>query len=295
MALTRRAALARLGAGLAGGLGWSLTGPRSAAQRLDATPNSANSAPLELTAARLTQGGWTRGQTLPGGEVWLDGQELAADSRGGFLLAFDRDAGPSTQLQLRRGGQVIASRSLAIAPRAWQIEHVNAPLRPPGVPEAEFQRRRAAELARIAAARALETGAQGWRQDMIRPAQGRISGRFGAQRVYRGQPGAYHSGLDFAAAAGAPILAPADGVVILAAQEPFTLEGRLLLLDHGMGLSSAFLHCSAHAVAEGEPVRQGQPIASVGMTGRATGPHLHWGLRWHTARLDPLLFLPEGR
>ncbi|WP_022678445.1 M23 family metallopeptidase, partial [Novosphingobium sp. B-7] len=155
--------------------------------------------------------------------------------------------------------------------------------------------RRATERARIDAARAQRTTAQGWRQTMVRPAPGRFSGRFGAQRIYRGQPGAYHGGLDMASPTGTLFVAPADGVVVLAAEAPFTLEGRLLMLDHGMGLGSAFLHCSSHLVGMGEAVSRGQPLGTVGMTGRATGPHLHWALAWQMGtvmrRLDPLLFL----
>ena len=247
---------------------------------------------LELTASRLTQGGWARGIARYGVSLDLDGAPVATTGSGAFLIAFDRDARVEARLRARAANGRETVLPLTIAPRAWQIEHIDAPLRPPSVPSADYLRIRKAELAQIAAARAKVTGAGGWAQPMIRPAPGRISGRFGSQRIYRGEPGAYHSGLDLAAAAGAPILAPADGVVILAAQAPFTLEGKLLMLDHGMGLSSAFLHCSAHEVAEGDAVKQGQPIARVGMTGRATGPHLHWGLRWHEARLDPLLFLP---
>ncbi len=90
-------------------------------------------------------------------------------------------------------------------------------------------------------------------------------------------------------ASGTPFVAPADGVVILAARSPFTLEGRLLMIDHGMGLKSAFLHSSKLVVKVGDVVRQGQYIGNIGMTGRATGPHLHWSVRWHDSRLDPSL------
>ena len=247
---------------------------------------------LELGSGRFTQGGWARGRARPGLIVALDGMPVPADASGQFLIAFDRDAKPMFTLSARGESGWATSQTIAIAPRAWQIEQIDAPLRPPSVPSEQFLAIRKGELAQIAAARALQTGARGWLQQMVRPAPGRISGRFGAQRIYRGEPGSYHTGLDLAAAAGTPILAPADGVVILAAAVPFTLEGKLLMVDHGMGLSSAFLHCSAHRVGEGDAVRQGQPIADVGMTGRATGPHLHWGLRWREARLDPLLFLP---
>jgi murein DD-endopeptidase MepM/ murein hydrolase activator NlpD len=208
-----------------------------------------------------------------------------------FLVAFDRDAPRSAQLvaQLADGRRV--AEPLNIAPRAWDIERIATPARPAAIPSAEYQRTRAGELARIAAARARDTDAQGWRQAFVWPARGRISGKFGAQRIYAGEPGSYHSGLDIAGGAGAVFVAPADGVVILAANASFTLEGKLLMIDHGAGLNSAFLHASELLVGEGERVRQGQPIGRIGETGRATGPHLHWGLKWREARLDPLLFV----
>ena len=99
--------------------------------------------------------------------------------------------------------------------------------------------------------------------------------------------------MDIAAPDGTPFVAPADGVVILAAQSPFTLEGNLLMIDHGKGLNSAFLHCSELLVQTGDVVKQGQIIGRVGSTGRATGPHLHWGLKWNKARVDPKLLLPK--
>ena len=160
-----------------------------------------------------------------------------------------------------------------------------------GMADAEFARRRAAELAQIGAARAQSTDAAGWRQPFAWPLRGAIRGRFGAQRVYQGKPGSYHGGLDIAGAEGTPFMAPADGVVVLAAATPFTLEGNLLILDHGSGLSSAFLHASRLGVRPGGHVRQGQVIGWVGRTGRATGPHLHWAIKWREAKLDPLLFV----
>ena len=248
-----------------------------------------------LYAGELTQGGWIRGQAPAGtASARLGEQVLALDPEGRFFAAFDRDAGPATTLTAVLGDGRTIEAALAIAPRAWDIEHVNADFRA-GVPDAEFTRRREPELARIVAARAVETGAEGWRQDFVRPVAGRISGRFGSQRVYRGKPGSYHSGLDIAGGGGTTYVAPADGVVVLAAAAPFTLEGYLLIVDHGAGLNSAFLHSSELLVREGDTVRQGQPLGRIGATGRATGPHLHWALVWRGMRLDPLLFIdPAG-
>jgi murein DD-endopeptidase MepM/ murein hydrolase activator NlpD len=221
----------------------------------------------------------------------FEGQELPLDPQGRFFAAFDRDAGPTATLMARLGGGRQLVRRLAVSPRAWNIEHIPIGPRPGTAPSAEFQRRRAAELARINAARAITSDSEGWRQNFIWPVKGRLSGRFGSQRIYNGTPGGYHSGNDIATgASGTPYVAPADGVVILAADSPFTLEGKLLMIDHGMGLNSAFLHSSRLVVREGERVRQGQLLGYIGATGRATGPHLHWSLKWRNARLDSLLF-----
>lgn len=264
----------------------------AAAETAPVAPAAPASASILTYEGQATQGGWIRGR-LPRGvtALSLDGRALDVSPDGTWFAAFDRDAGPVATLSATLANRQVRVQAVPVMPRAWQIENVNIPRKPGGATEAFLALRRP-ELARIDAARALVTGAQGWRQRFVWPAKGRISGRFGSQRVYRGEPGAYHSGLDIAGGAGTAFVAPADGVVILAAQSPFTLEGNLLMLDHGMGLNSAFLHCSQILVKEGERVRQGQVIGRIGMTGRATGPHLHWSIKWRDSRLDPLLFLP---
>lgn len=247
-------------------------------------------APVFTFDGELTQGGWIRG-TAPGGAISakLDDQELILDEEGRFFAAFDRDSGPQARLTATLAdGRMIAS-PVAVSPRDWNIERVNV-ARTPGGASAAFMARRNPELEAIYLSRQKRTGAEGWRQDFVWPVRGRISGRFGSQRIYRGEPGSYHSGLDIAQPTGTPFVAPADGVVVLAVED-YSLEGQLLIIDHGQGLNSAFLHCSRILVREGERVTQGQHIGDVGASGRATGPHLHWGLTWHGARLDPLLFV----
>ena len=255
--------------------------------------------PITLTESRLSQGGWALGRVSHAvARLTLDGADVPFDpATGAFLIAFDRDAPPAALLSAQLADGRVSPMPLTIAPRQWDVQTVNAPFHPPGLPDAEFARIRAGELAQIAAARAGIGKSDGWRQAFHWPAQGRISGLFGAQRVFRdpdGQthPAAYHPGLDIALPQGTPYAAPADGVVVLAAGDvPFTLEGHLLIIDHGMGLGSAFLHSSALSVKVGDRVTQGQLLGAVGMTGRATGPHLHWAIKWRTARLDPLLFV----
>jgi len=262
-----------------------------AQRHADAAPTNepASSAEFVLTG-EATQGGWLRGIAPSGtSRLLLDGQAIPVSEDGVFFMAFDRDAPSTASLVAILADGRRVTREIAVSPRAWKIEHINAARRPGGPTEA-FMRLRRPELAQINAARHKETTSQGWRQAFIWPLVGRISGRFGSQRVYRGEPGSYHSGIDIATGtSGTPFVAPADGVVILAADHPFTLEGNLLMIDHGMGLNSAFLHCSELLVHEGEAVKQGQVIGRLGMTGRATGPHLHWSVKWNSARLDPLL------
>jgi hypothetical protein len=244
-----------------------------------------------------TQGGWLRG-VAPAGtrSLQLDGVPVQVAPDGQFLIAFDRDSGPAAMLTATLDNGRVVTRTLSVSPRAWRIERIPIGPRPGATPSEAFRRIREGELAQINAARSINALSNGWRQAFVWPATGRISGRFGSQRIYNGTPGAYHSGLDIATGtSGTPFVAPADGVVILAAGKPFTLEGNLLMIDHGMGLNSAFLHCSQLMVKVGDRVRQGQVIGRIGATGRATGPHLHWSIKWQDARLDPLLFLPAMR
>jgi murein DD-endopeptidase MepM/ murein hydrolase activator NlpD len=238
---------------------------------------------------QLVQGGFALG-TAPRGTTLLSlgGAPVAVAPDRRFLIAFDRDAGPSTMLVARLGNGSEVRQRLVIAPRAWDISRLNTLPKYP-VPRPEFERIRGPELAQINAARARESDSQGWRQTFLWPVTGRISTLFGSQRIYRGEPGSYHSGIDIARPTGTAVLAPADGVVVLATATPFTLEGNLLMIDHGMGLNTAFMHLSRIDVRLGERVRRGQPIGAVGRSGRATGPHLHWSLKWRDARIDPLL------
>jgi murein DD-endopeptidase MepM/ murein hydrolase activator NlpD len=242
------------------------------------------------------QGGVLRGAAPPGTvSLTLGEQPVALAADGSFIVGFDRDQAPTAVLTARLADGRMLTRTLAVAPRAWRIEHVDIAQRPPAMPDEAYRLRREAELARIRAARAQRSAVEGWRQGFMWPARGRISGRFGAQRIFRGVPAAYHSGVDVAAGAGAPVVAPADGIVVLAGPPSFSLEGNLVILDHGMGLNSAFLHLSTTSVTVGQPVRQGQAIGTVGATGRATGPHLHWSLMWNGARLDPELIVAPPR
>lgn len=244
-------------------------------------------------AGTAVQGGLVFG-TAPDGTtaLALDGVPVALAPGGRFMLGFGRDAPPAATLTATLGTSETVTEVIAVTPRQFRIQSLpNVAPRP--VPDAEFEARRPAELAEIKAARSGVTLANGWTQAFIWPARGPITGVYGSQRIYAGVPGSTHSGLDIAAPPGALIVAPAAGVVRLAGG-PFTLEGNLVMLDHGYGLVSSFLHLSRIDVKTGQVLAQGDPIGRVGATGRASGPHLHWGMSWgaEAVRVDPQLLLP---
>lgn len=264
----------------------------------EAEPVASSDPPVTLAAVRedfsyageLTQGGWIRGQAPTGtASAQLGETPLKLDADGNFFAAFDRDAGTSELLFATLEDGSTVTTELTVSPRDWDIERVNVARRTGGASES-FMRRRQPELDAIWDARIADSETDGWKEDFIWPLSGRISGRFGSQRIYRGEPGSYHSGIDITTGrSGDPFVAPASGVVTLAVRD-FSLEGNLLIIDHGAGLNSAFLHLSEIAVEEGDRVEQGQVLGRIGSSGRATGPHLHWSLKWHLTRLDPILF-----
>jgi len=265
----------------------------ASSQRVASPTVQPQRAPVRVSfsyAGSMIQGGLVIG-TAPAGTSMLsfDGAAIPVAPDGRFLIAFDRDAKPTATLVATLGDGREVRDTLTVAPRAWDISKLDTVPKYP-VPQPEFERLRPAELAQINAARRVVTDAAGWREPFMWPVLGRISTLFGSQRIYKnGEAGSYHSGLDIARPTGTTVLAPADGVIILAADHPFTLEGNLLMIDHGMGLNTAFLHLSKITVHVGERVRRGQPVGLVGMTGRASGPHLHWGMKWRESRIDPLL------
>ncbi len=234
--------------------------------------------------------------TVPQGTalLMLDGKPVRFAADGHFIIGFGRDAVPSALLEARMQDGRLLRLPLTVAPRAWDISSLPG-LRRGTSPSAAYLKIRSAEVAQIEAARAKEVDSDGWRMPFRWPAIGRISTLFGSQRIYAGQPGAYHGGLDIARGPGAPELAgtparsPADGVVVLATDHPFSLEGNMVMIGHGYGLVSVLMHLSRIDVATGDRITQGQAIGLIGMTGRATGPHLHWGMTWNSERIDPLL------
>ncbi|MEH6664784.1 MAG: M23 family metallopeptidase [Brevundimonas sp.] len=241
---------------------------------------------------RFVQGGFAMGRTWPRAIVFVDGEALTTASAAGlFIVGFDRDAPASTRIEVLSGVQR-EGRDLTIAPGDFPITRID------GLPPQTVTPSDPEVLARIQRGVALKTEGFASRADsdhfnggFIRPLETwRVTSRWGAQRILNGTPARPHYGIDLGAPAGAVIRAPADGLVTLA-EPDLHFEGGLTLIDHGQGLISAYLHQSRLDVRAGQQVLQGEPIGRVGTTGRATGPHLCWRLKWRDRNLDPSLLI----
>jgi len=238
----------------------------------------------------VPQGALVIGKVPPGSEVEHGGRRLRVTGYGSVVFGVGRDAAGPLLVAVRRPDGGTQSVSIAVTARDWPIERVNGvPPKTVSPPPAIAERIRR-EQEQVVQARDRDDARADFAKGFAWPLTGRISGRFGNQRVYNGSPGSPHSGMDIAAATGTPVRAPAAGVVTLVAPD-FYLTGGTLLIDHGHGISSNFLHLSRIDVKPGDRVEQGQLVAAVGATGRATGPHLHWGMSWFDVRIDPLLVL----
>jgi murein DD-endopeptidase MepM/ murein hydrolase activator NlpD len=241
---------------------------------------------------RFVQGGLVVGQVAPGSRVQLDGREIRVSPRGDFLLGFDRDAAETGELIVTTpaGGRV--RRELAIETRVYDIQRIDG-LPPRQVtPSAADLKRIERENAMIREARSRDDPRTDFLGGFRWPALGRISGVYGSQRILNGEPRRPHYGVDVAAPVGTPVRAPAAGNVTLVHRDMF-FSGGTLILDHGHGLSSSFLHLSKIHVRQGQRVGAGELIAEIGATGRVSGPHLHWNMNLGAARLDPQLLAGE--
>lgn len=239
----------------------------------------------------LTQGGLVIGTVEPGRQVTLDGRAVRVAGDGTFILGFTRDAPETAELVVRHPDGRTERQTLAIARRTYDIQRIDG-LPPKMVtPPADVLARIRRENAAIGETRMIDTAEPLFRSGFIWPARGRISGVYGSQRILNGEPRRPHFGIDIAAPVGTPVVAPADGIVRLAENDLY-YSGGTIILDHGHGLSSAFLHMARVTVTVGQRIAQGDPIGTIGATGRVTGPHLDWRINWFKERLDPGLLVP---
>ena len=256
---------------------------------------SAQTVPLSLSG-KFQQSGFAIGRTTPRAELLIEDKPVGgATADGLFVIGFDRDEPAQTRLTVRTAAGSV-DHVFDIARVDYDVQRID------GLPQNQVTPTDPALLARIgeeakrkAAGFASDIDAAGFSDGFILPVQNfRLSGRFGGQRILNGLPETPHYGTDLACPIGTPVVAPADGLISFA-ETGLHFEGALILIDHGQGLVSAYLHLSRVDVQAGQTVSRGQQIGLVGKEGRATGPHLCWRMKWRKRNMDPLLMVGAGR
>lgn len=244
-----------------------------------------------LLRGRITQGALLRGRTDPQASVTLDGKPVRVSPEGHFAFGLAWDRSEAGLLSIRLPSGETQEQALSPIAREYKVQRINGL---PGKyvdPPKDVLDRIAQENARVAAARARDTQSSAFADEFQWPVKGPLTGVYGSQRILNGVPRQPHFGLDIAAGEGTPIVAPVGAVVALAEPDLY-YTGGTVILDHGHGVSSSYLHMSRLDVKQGDQVDKGDIIGAIGMTGRATGPHLCLRLNWFQVRLDPSLVLP---
>ena len=247
--------------------------------------------PDTTLSGEFTQGALLIGQTRPSTSLWLDGQPVRVASDGSFVIGFGRDAALEHTLSISYQ-QSENNTVFSLKPRQYKESRVTGISKKITHPNPKNVARAKLDAKKVRAARAIWSDNLHFKQAFIWPAKGRISGVYGSVRFYNGKQGRPHFGVDMAGPTGTDVIAPADGIVRLFVPDMF-YSGGTLIIDHGMGVSSTFLHLSKGLVKAGDVVKQGQLIAKTGTTGRSTGPHLDWRMNWNNQRVDPQLLVPK--
>ena len=238
---------------------------------------------LEGTAI---QGGVMRGQVEPGSTIHFNGTPIRVNPNGQYIIGFDRDEPEQATLEIHRQGGDRERYELRVTRRTYHEQRIDG-LPPKKVTPDEKDLQRIRKETRLVVAARKQDLPMDWFAGTFRwPLYGRISGVYGSRRILNGKPRRPHYGIDIAAPTGTIVRAPASGQVTLAHTDMF-FSGGTLILDHGHGLSSTMLHLSRILVQQGDFVQQGEPIAEVGATGRATGPHLDWRMNLFKRHIDP--------
>lgn len=286
----------------------AMLGDIDAPSTVDATPSALTMAEPEVRfedRSRFERAGLAFGQTVPGSDITLDGEEVPVDRYGRFVLGFGQFADPEATLAVTYPDGTSVRRTLTIEDREFEYGGVInvAPNKVNPYTEEDLEHIARSTKLKNAARDEPSTGEALWAEGFQWPARGYVTSRFGKYRTYNnGERARPHSGVDIAAPrapgggpardfTGAEVVAPSAGQVILAETDMF-FEGGLVLIDHGQNLETAILHLSEVDVAAGDIVERGDRIGAAGSTGRSTGPHVHWSLKWHGRLVDPEMLVP---
>ena len=246
---------------------------------------------VKLTG-RMIQGGLVFGWAPPETKIELDGVLIKQAETGDFLIGFSRDAQSNSKLVFFFKDGSSQNRLLSIRQRTYDIQRINGLPKRKVIPNKKDLALIKTQTNQINNSRQVLIMIPYFRAGFMQPAVGPVSGVFGSQRILNGRKRRPHYGLDLAAPEGSPIRAASDGIIIFTHDGMF-FNGKTIIIDHGLGLRSTYIHMNSIGVKIGSKVKKGQIVGTVGKTGRATGPHLHWGLHLNQIPLDPKLLLKD--
>ena len=239
----------------------------------------------------LTQGSLVRGQLPAGSQVQLNGEKLRVNQQGKFVFGFDRESALNHTLSWVLPDGSNGQRDIVLTQREYNIQRIDGLDQKMVTPPNDVLARIRKDAVNVGKARGQVSELDAVFTGFVWPAEGPITGVYGSQRVLNGKPGRPHYGVDVGAPAGTKVVAPANGIVTLA--DDLYYSGNTVVLDHGMGVFSTFLHLDSMAVNVGDNVLQGDKVGEIGSTGRSTGPHLDWRINLLRQRLDPELLVPH--
>ena len=258
----------------------------SAGATMALSPLLARASDMQLSfSGSMEQGGLVVGKAEAGTRISIDGVSVLVSPGGMFALGISYDRANPIYLVAQYVDGTREVRDLAPVVRQYETQAITGLPHKFVEPTPEELERIKREAGLIWEARKRETDGIGFAEPLDWPIPGIVSSVYGSRRILNGIPSAPHLGIDIAAPEGTPIHAPADGVVTIS--DEYFLDGGFTLIDHGHGVSTCYLHQSKRMTVAGDKVSRGDIIGLVGQTGRATGPHVHWGLCWFQVKLDP--------
>lgn len=254
---------------------------------------AASAAAQDLWCGGVRQGDVLNGRAPGFVKAVSGGQTYRIDEDGNFLMAFAREAEKQQELQLVTADGAVKTAALKVLPVEWDVQDIKGVPQKKVTPSAANQAAIDDERRQVRGALAEDLRKAYWKTGFMQPVSGRISGKFGGQRIMNGRKMNPHAGTDIAAPLGTPVAAAGDGKVVLTAGDLF-YSGNVLVIDHGYGLQTIYAHLNKITVQKGQKVKKGEIIGEVGKTGRATGPHLHWGASLKGIRFNPFSLLRLG-
>ncbi len=228
------------------------------------------------------EGGLIFGKAKKDDTIIIDNKKVEIFENGEFIFAFGRRYNSSISIVYNS-----KKKNYSVKKKKYKIERISGLPKNKVEPKEEEIKKIKLDQKKIRLSKQTGEKKRLFDEKFILPAKGRMSGFFGSQRILNNKPRSPHNGIDIAAPEGSEVFSPSSGKIKLVEINMF-FTGNTLIIDHGLGLISIFAHLQKINVKEGDFVKKGENIGLVGMTGRATGPHLHWGVYLNQIPVDPM-------